>query len=354
MRRLPLAQDWPKASRVCRVSSLRVMLLTAMTEQEATLAREGIRAALLHFAELAVAFEGGGIEVVDPGSPLDVPAVDADALACLQRVVSQLMRHRERQQDAQRKRVAVALHDELTAVYEKLSHSPDLDLDAELSAVISKHGFQPFQVDINDLVPDKDDLKGGPAMGAARNLSQFVGREVRSFFNYKKDRASLEICRTAWRRWVPPRLARAYVADVLGAAVAARDAAPQPQLSDVKDMEPALLAMLERSTESLFRDQLRAMFELIFLGDLEEVRAEAPQVADELAAKRAEGLGRLRQHFGGDEERVQAEDRRAVFEEIDRQMEGLGLQEPKAPGTPPKKRVKRGLRRRKHRKRFGV
>ncbi len=331
------------------------MLLTAMTEQEATLTREDVHAALLHFAELAVAFEGGGIEVVEPGTPLDVPAVDADALACLQRVVSQLMRHWERQQEAQRKRVAVRLHDELTAVYEKLSRSPELDLDAELSAVISKHGFQPFQVDINDLVPDKDDLKGGPAMGAARNLSQFVGREVRSFFNYKKDRASLEICRTAWRRWVPPRLARAYAADVLGAAIAARDAAPQPQLSDVKDMAPAFLAMLERRTEAEFRDHLRTMFEKTLLGELdEELRAKAPQVVDEIAAKREQGLGLLRQFFGGDEERARAELKRAVLEEIDRQMEGVGLQERKAPGDRSKKRVKRPLRRRKHSKRFRI
>jgi hypothetical protein len=326
-----------------------------MTEQQTEPTRDDVRAALLHFAELAVAFEGGGIEVVEPGTPLGVPAVDADALACLQRVVSQLRRHRERQQEAQRKRVAVRLHDELTAVYEKLRRSPDLDLDAELSAPISKQGFQPVQIEIDDLVPDKDELKGGPAMGAARTLSHFVGREWRSFFNFKKGRSSLEICRTAWRRWVPPRLARAYVSDVLGAAIAVRDAAPQPPLSDLKDMAPAFLAMLERRTETVFRDHLRAMFEKALLGDLdEELRAKAPQVADEIAARRAEGLELLREFFGGDEERAQAEYRRALFEEIDLQMEGLGLQEPKAPGTPPKKRVKRGLRRRKRRKRFGI
>ncbi|MBE7483656.1 MAG: hypothetical protein HS104_27215 [Polyangiaceae bacterium] len=326
----------------------------AKAKAKAILTREDVHAALLHFAELAVAFEGGGIEVVDPRAPLDVPATDKAALACLKTVVSRLERHRERQQEGQRKRVAVALHDELEAVYEKLTESPDLDLDAELSAVISKQGFQPFQVDVNDLVPDKDELKGGPAVGAARNLSEFVGRAEKSFFNYRKKRSSLEVCRTAWRRWVPPRLARAYVADVMGAAIAARDAAPPPPLSDVKDMAPAFLAMLERRTETLFRDHLRAMFEMIFLGDLEEVRAGAPQMADQLAAKREEGLRLLRQHFDGDEERVQAEYRRAALEDIDRQMDGLGLQAPKAPGAPPKKRVKRPLRRRKHSRRFRI
>lgn len=46
----------------------------AKAKAKAILTREDVHAALLHFAELAVAFEGGGIEVVDPRAPLDVPA----------------------------------------------------------------------------------------------------------------------------------------------------------------------------------------------------------------------------------------------------------------------------------------
>ncbi|MCC6898747.1 MAG: hypothetical protein IT377_07215 [Polyangiaceae bacterium] len=313
------------------------MLDAIMTEQEETLTREDIRAALLHLAELAVAFEGGGIEVVAPDTALDLPAVDEEAMGCLRELVAQLTKHRERQLERQRQRVAVALHDGLEAVYEQLKGSPEMEIDEALAALISKQGFHPFQADINDLVPDQEELKGGPAMGAAKVLSQFVGREWRSLFNYRKQRASLELCRTAWRRWVPPRLAQAYVTDALRAAIAARDDAPDPPLSDVKDLSPQFLAMLDRRTEAKFRDHLRAMFEMVLLGDLEGLRSRAPELVETVLAQRAEALSLAREHYDGDEERAHADYRRAVSEHVDRQLEGLGLQAPKPPLAPSKR-----------------
>jgi hypothetical protein len=248
--------------------------------------------------------------------------------------------------------VAVALHDDLEAVYERLKSSPEMEIDEALAALIAKQGFQPFQADIDDLVPNEEELNKGPAMGAANALKPFVGRAWRSLFYYREERASLELCRTAWRRWVPPRLAQAYVTDALRAAIAARDAAPDPPLSDVKDLSPHFLAMLDRRTEAKFRDHLRGMFEMVLFGDLEEIRSRAPELVETLLAQRAVALSMAREYFGGDEERAQAELRRAVSEHVDQQLEGLGLQALKPPPAPskrvaPRKRIK--LRRRSRR-----
>ncbi|MBI3206385.1 MAG: hypothetical protein HYZ29_32915 [Myxococcales bacterium] len=143
--------------------------------------------------------------------------------------------------------------------------------------------------------------------------------------------------------------------DALRAAIAARDDAPDPPLSDVKDLSPHFLAMLDRRTEAKFRDHLRAMFEMVLLGDLEELRSRAPELVETLLAQRAEALSMARELYDGDEERAQVEYRRAVSEHVDRQLEGLGLLAPKPPPAPseraaPRKRIKLRRRGRKWRK----
>ncbi len=240
-----------------------------------------LHSALLHFLELAVAHEGNGVEVVsaeDGQLRQDDPA----ALSCLSKVVALLEADLARQHDAQRKALAVALHTDATALFEKLKADPEgVDLDAAARELAHGRGLVAGDGLLDALVVARHDLKGGPSQAAARQVADLAGVSDRTVYSYGSGAGALPLARTAFGRWVPQGLCRKYAQDALTSAPAG-----PAELDRLDAISPEVHRALDAKVEANYRQQVIDMFEHVLLGELPEdgddALAEIRQVREEI------------------------------------------------------------------------
>lgn len=237
-------------------------------EDSAPLDPTRVRAALQHFLELAVAFEGGGVEVVEVGATDARAKSEAEAaLECLKAVVSTLEEHLAKQRELQRMALAASLHIDAAALFTKLAKNPaHLDLDAATEALAASRGMTAGEGLLDALVIAKHELKGGPSATAAKNLGELAGVSGRTLFTYKSDGGTGALRRTAWGRWVPVGLCSAYVKMALEVLPSA-----PPTLDQLRELPVAVHRRLDALAEAEYRRQVEQMFEAVLLGDLEQL-----------------------------------------------------------------------------------
>lgn len=260
---------------------------------------EQAQEALVHLAELVVAFAGGGIEIIEVPSPETPPEEverepDRRSLACLTKVVRALLDHRQEQRERQQQELAIELRNQLGDVYARTKTAPEsVDLDSEVSAVLDALGFDPDEDALVELVPALHELSKSPKDFAAKLVAPFMGIKERAYYIRQSKRRKLDLRRTAFARWVPLRLARRYCDEIFQVALANRDRAPAPRLSDLKNVSNLFAALLERRTEEEFRKSIEDMFRIAFLADFDPgslppaVRERAELIADSVRQARA-------------------------------------------------------------------
>ncbi len=256
--------------------------------QEPDLTPDRLRAAFQHFLELAVAFEGGGVEVVVAEGAGAAAQDDPAALKCLSTVVSALEAHVEEQRQAQCDALAVVLHTDATALFDKLRDEPDsLDLEPAVRELAARHGLEAGEGLLDALVIAKHELQGGPSRVAALQIGELRGVSDRTVFKYRVQGKVAGLHRRAWGRWVPLGLCAKYAASALGETGAQEET--KPELDRLDGGSAGVHRALDDRAGAEYRRQVVEMFEFVLLGDLDRVKdAERGALFEQILAQRNE------------------------------------------------------------------
>jgi hypothetical protein len=200
---------------------------------------EDVRAALVHFAELAAAYEGRGFDMLSHSAAETEHALDswktlthwdaAEDKKALQEATECLLKHLGKQRHMQRSGILERMLAMLSDAYREYKVTLDRPLLRDRVRAIGGSlcfGLKDTQLDQLSS-PDSESLRRGPVEAAKEALSQQALMTERTLATYKADAHALHGIRLMFGRFVSMAVAERYAAEVHRSHATA----PTPQVS---------------------------------------------------------------------------------------------------------------------------
>jgi hypothetical protein len=211
-------------------------------DEEVTVTVEEVRTAVLHFIELAAAFEGRGLDTNLSGGPFSEvleslgwdahtqPESFAEDRRCLAAVVHALLHHRRQQRIRQRNGLLEGLVFSLSEIYR--SYNDDTDTRAPDLKESVRNAFDTVGITVNDSELDQLILErvesdeegaedgrawsirglGGPVEAAKTVIGRLVRLSAGTIAGAQRTPHPLNMARRPFGRWVPRQARVAFAA----------------------------------------------------------------------------------------------------------------------------------------------